>query len=62
MKITTWNVNGYRAVLNKNALDWVPEVAPDVLCLQEIKVQLGQISEEEASLDDYEGVWNPAER
>ena len=62
MKITTWNVNGYRAVLRKEALNWVPEVDPDVLCLQEIKVQLDQISEEEAQLDGYQGVWNSAER
>lgn len=62
MKITTWNVNGYRAVLNKNALGWIEEVAPDILCLQEIKVQLDQISQEEAMINAYEGVWNPAER
>jgi len=62
LKITTWNVNGFRAVLRKNALDWVQEVDPDVLCLQEIKVNLDQITEEEASIDGYTGVWNPAER
>jgi len=62
VKITTWNVNGYRAILRKDALSWVPEVDPDVLCLQEIKVQLDQISEEEAALDGYQGIWNPAER
>ncbi len=62
VKITTWNVNGYRAVLRKDALSWVPKVNPDVLCIQEIKVQLDQISEEEATLDGYTGVWNPAER
>lgn len=62
MKITTWNVNGYRAVLNKNALNWVPQVDPDVLCLQEIKVQLDQLSDEEAAIDGYQSVWNPAER
>lgn len=62
MKITTWNVNGYRAVLKKEALDWIPEIKPDVLCLQEIKVQLDQISEEEATLEGYQGIWNPAER
>ncbi len=62
MKITTWNVNGYRAVLKKKALDWLPEVAPDVLCLQEIKVQRDQLTDEEATLEGYEVVWNPAER
>lgn len=62
MKITTWNVNGYRAVIKKNALEWVQEVDPDVLCLQEVKATLEQISEEEASLEGYESIWNPAER
>jgi exodeoxyribonuclease III len=62
VKITTWNVNGYRAILRKDALQWVPEVDPDFLCLQEIKVQLDQISDEEATLDGYHGCWNPAER
>jgi exodeoxyribonuclease III len=62
LKITTWNVNGYRAILRKNALAWVPDVNPDVLCLQEIKVNLDQISEDETSIAGFEGVWNPAER
>jgi exodeoxyribonuclease-3 len=62
VKITTWNVNGYRAVLRKEALDWIADVDPDVLCLQEIKVQLDQISEEESTMDGYHAVWNPAER
>jgi exodeoxyribonuclease-3 len=62
MKITTWNVNGYRAVMRKEALQWIPEVDPDVLCLQETKLQLDQISEEEANLDGYQSVWHSAER
>lgn len=62
MKITTWNVNGYRAVLRKNALEWVSDIDPDVLCFQEIKVQLDQISEKDAAIEGYDSVWNPAER
>jgi len=62
VKITTWNVNGYRAILRKKALKWVPEVNPDVLGLQEIKLQMDQISEKEATLDGYKSQWNPAER
>jgi exodeoxyribonuclease-3 len=62
MKITTWNVNGYRAVMRKEALQWIPAVDPDVLCLQETKLQLDQISEEEANLDGYQSVWHSAER
>jgi exodeoxyribonuclease-3 len=62
VKITTWNVNGYRAILRKEALDWIPDVDPDVLCFQEVKVQLDQISEKEATIEGYDHVWNPAER
>jgi exodeoxyribonuclease III len=62
MKITTWNVNGYRAIIRKDALNWVQDIQPDVLCFQEIKVQLDQISDEEAMIEGYHAVWNPAER
>jgi len=62
VKITTWNVNGYRAILRKEALEWVNDVKPDVLCFQETKVQLDQISDEEATIDGYDSIWNSAER
>jgi len=62
VKITTWNVNGYRAILRKKALDWVDDVDPDLLCFQETKLQLDQISQEQATLDGYHGVWHSAER
>ncbi len=62
MKITTWNINGYRAILRKEALDWVSEVDPDVICLQEIKVKPEQISEHEQNIEGYTAIWNSAER
>jgi len=62
LKITTWNVNGYRAVLRKEALDWISEIVPDILCLQEIKVKPEQISEKEQNIEGYKAIWNPAER
>lgn len=43
MKIISWNVNGIRAVARKDALKWIDEIAPDVLCLQEIKAEKEQI-------------------
>lgn len=45
MKLISWNVNGIRAVANKNAFSWVDEEKPDVLCLQEIKAEAHQIPE-----------------
>ena len=37
IEIISWNVNGIRAVANKEALKWIDERQPDILCLQEIK-------------------------
>ncbi len=62
MKIITWNVNGLRAALVKDALKWVLEQQPDVLCLQEIKVRPEQLKEAQRNFPGYEVIWNPAER
>ena len=39
MKLVSWNVNGLRAALGKGFLDYVAGEDPDVLCLQETKLQ-----------------------
>jgi exodeoxyribonuclease III len=62
MKITTWNVNGYRAVLKKGFKDSIALIDPDILCLQEIKVKTEQLTDEERDIPGYSGVWNSAER
>lgn len=62
MNITTWNVNGFRAILKKDGFDWVKAIKPDVLCLQEIKVKPDQLTEQEQKLEDYSVIWNSAER
>ena len=43
MKIVSYNVNGIRAAHRKGLLDWVEEVNPDILCIQETKAQDDQI-------------------
>ncbi len=43
IEIISWNVNGIRAVGNKEALRWIDERQPDILCLQEIKALQEQI-------------------
>ena len=58
----TWNVNGLRAVLGKHALEPVWDLAPDVLCLQEVKARPDQLTEEQVSSLRYAYAWNPAER
>jgi exodeoxyribonuclease-3 len=63
LRITTWNVNGLRAVLNKNGFDWITSVSPDILCLQEIKAHPHQIPEDQFKVfDGYQADWNPAQR
>lgn len=44
MKLVSWNVNGYRAVLNKGFDEIVKDLDADILCLQETKMQEGQSS------------------
>lgn len=46
IQIISWNVNGIRAVGNKEALKWVDHRNPDILCLQEIKALEEQIPED----------------
>ena len=43
MKIISWNVNGLRAVIRKDALDFIDNEKPDIFCIQEIKLQSDQI-------------------
>ena len=63
MRITTWNVNGIRASLEKGAWNWVQSFAPDVVCLQEIKARPEQLTEAQHALfDGYQPTWNPALR
>lgn len=59
LKIVTWNVNGLRAVVKKGFLDYFHEADADFFCLQEIKLQEGQI---ELDLEGYEMYWNYAEK
>ena len=54
MKIATWNVNGIRARQGQ-LLDWLASEKPDIVCLQEIKASLDQLTFE---LRDIEGYWS----
>ena len=44
MKIVTCNVNGLRSALSKGLTDWIAAERPDILCLQETKIQQGRPS------------------
>jgi len=62
VRIITWNVNGLRAALKKDALSAVLAWNPDLLCLQEIKARPEQLTEEQRNIPGYQVIWNPAER
>jgi len=62
MKIVTWNVNGIRAVLGKNAFDRIWLRSPDVLCLQEVKARPEQLTDTQRESMKMPFAWNPAER
>jgi exodeoxyribonuclease-3 len=62
MKITTWNVNGYRAVLKKGFKESIKALDPDVLCMQEVKVKPEQLTDDEMQIPGYCGIWNSAQR
>lgn len=59
MKLISWNVNGLRACVGKGFTDFVASADPDVLCLQETKLQAGQI---DLDLPGYHLFWNYAEK
>lgn len=62
MKITTWNVNGFRAVIKKDFLNSLSRLNPDILCLQELKAKSEQVTENEIQIPGYTHIWNSAER
>ena len=59
MKFISWNVNGIRACMTKGFMDFFKEVDADIFCLQETKLQAGQI---EMNLEGYHQYWNYAEK
>ncbi|WP_081006176.1 exodeoxyribonuclease III [Clostridium baratii] len=58
-KLISWNVNGLRACVKKGFLDYFNEVNADIFCIQETKLQEGQI---DLDLKNYHMYWNYAEK
>ncbi|MCQ4022622.1 MULTISPECIES: exodeoxyribonuclease III [unclassified Ruminococcus] len=59
MKLISWNVNGLRACVQKGFLDFFKNADADIFCVQETKLQGGQI---DLQLDGYHQYWNYAEK
>lgn len=62
LNIWSWNVNGLRAVLTKGFSDVITQEKPDIVGLQETKLQAHQIPEEISNLEGYHQYWSHAER
>jgi len=59
MNFVSWNVNGFRACLGKGFMDAFAALNADVFCLQETKMQVGQV---EVDLPGYQQYWNSADK
>lgn len=59
MKLISWNVNGLRAAMDKGFMDFFKEADADIFCLQETKMQAGQL---DLDLPGYFQYWNYAEK
>lgn len=63
MKITSWNVNWIRAVIQKDFFWWIQKDNPDILCLQEVKAFENQLPAEfKYMMKDYNRIWHAGEK
>ena len=62
MKLISWNVNGVRAVVKKGFLDWLEQAQPDILCLQETKAHVDQLTAEILTDHWYHTYWHSGKR
>lgn len=60
-KILSWNVNGIRGVAKKGFLEWVASESPDILCVQETKAVMEQLTPALTDLAGYRSYWHGAE-
>ena len=62
IKIISYNLNGIRAALKKNLINWIESVNPDILCFQEIKAMKDQIPTEAFEKLGYHHYWYSAKK
>ena len=62
MKLYSWNVNGIRAAERKGFLDWLDQIQPDVLCLQETKARVDQLGSSLIKDHGYHTYWHSAQK
>ena len=62
MKMLSWNVNGLRAIYQKNLMSWLNKNQADFYCLQEIKIDSTHMPAELKTLPNYYGYFNYAKK
>jgi exodeoxyribonuclease III len=62
MRLISWNVNGIRAIAKKGFLEWFRRELPDILCLQEIKAERGQLDDTLVNMPGYHSFWCSAQK
>ena len=62
MKVYSWNINGIRAAERKGFLDWLEITKPDILCVQETKAAVDQLSDTLLHGHGYHTYFHSAER
>ncbi|EJE7234971.1 exodeoxyribonuclease III [Clostridium sporogenes] len=62
MRIYSWNVNGLRAVAKKNFLEWIGKENPDILCIQETKLQENQLEDNIKNVEGYYSYFSFAQK
>ena len=62
IKILSYNINGIRAALRKNLLDWIKDYNPDIVCFQEIKANDDQFDKSLFADLGYYNYWFSAQK
>ena len=62
MRIISLNLNGIRSAVKKGFLEWLPKQEADIICVQELKAQAGDMSPEMLNPDGYHGYFHYAEK
>ena len=62
LRVITINLNGIRSAQRKGFFEWMALQDADVICLQELKAQLGDLSEDMRAPSGYKGFFHPAEK
>ncbi len=60
--LLSWNVNGIRAAAKKGFVDWLVSASPDILCIQETKAALEQLSSDLVGPAGYKSYWSSARK